>query len=143
MDYIFYIIAFLLGGVTVINRIVGFQATNHLGNNSGTLMNYISATLGAILLMLVFPTTRQGLENMNQAPIYLYLGGVFGAIAFFLNITSLHKMNLFQSGILILIGQLCTSFLLDLAFGFTFSFTKLLGILILTIGIIYDKKVSA
>lgn len=45
-------------------------------------MNYISATLGAILIMLVFPTARQGLENLNNAPLFLYLGGVFGAIAF-------------------------------------------------------------
>lgn len=51
-------------------------------------------------------------------------------------------MNLFQSGILILIGQLCTSFILDLTFGFTYSFTKLLGIIILSIGVVYDKKVS-
>ena len=43
---------------------------------------------------------------------------------------------------MILIGQLIASFLLDFMFGYTFSITKIIGILILTVGVIYDKKVS-
>ena len=142
MELLFYIGAFLLGCLNVINRTVGFQATRHIGNNSGTLMNYITAFMGACVVMMVYPQARAGLVNMSDASMFLYLGGVFGVIAFFLNITSLHKMNLFQSGVMILIGQLIASFLLDFAFGFTFSISKLIGIAILIIGVMYDKKIS-
>ena len=39
---IYYLCAFLMGFLNVINRTVGFQATKHLGNNSGTLMVPVS-----------------------------------------------------------------------------------------------------
>lgn len=142
MNLLYLVLSFLLGCLNVINRTINFQATKHLGNNSGCMMNYIVASIASLCVLLIYPDAHFTLQDFVSAPIYLYLGGVFGVIAFFLNITSLHKLNLFQSGLIILIGQLIASFLLDFAFGYTFSFTKIIGILILIIGVIYDKKVS-
>ena len=142
MNVFFLVLSFLLGCLNVVNRTINFQATKHLGTNSGCLMNYIVASIASLCILLVYPDAKFTAQDLTSAPIYLYFGGVFGVIAFFLNITSLNKLNLLQSGIVILIGQLIASFLLDLAFGYTFSFTKIVGILILIIGVIYDKKVS-
>lgn len=140
---IYYLCAFLMGCLNVINRTVGFQATKHLGNNSGTLMNYITASIGASILVLLIPQYREGCTHLMDASLILYLGGIFGVIAFFLNVTSLHQLNLFQSGIMILIGQLTASFILDFAFGFTFSLSKMIGISVLLLGVLYDKRVSS
>ncbi len=142
MNIFFLVLSFLLGCINVINRSINFQATKHLGKYSGCLMNYIVASIASFCILMVYPDARFTVQDLTSAPIYLYFGGVFGVIAFFLNITSLDKLNLFQSGIMILIGQLIASFLLDFAFGYTFSFTKIVGIIILTIGVILDKKVS-
>ena len=142
MNIFFLVLSFLLGCLNVINRTINFQATKYLGTNSGCLMNYIVASIASFCILVVYPEARFTIQDFSSAPVYLYLGGVFGVIAFFLNITSLQKLNLFQSGIMILIGQLIASFLLDFMFGYTFSITKIIGILILTVGVIYDKKVS-
>ena len=142
MEIFYILLALLLGCLNVINRTVNFQATKHLGNNSGCLMNYLIGSIASLCVVLVYPEAKTGMTQLTQAPFWLDLGGVFGVIAFLLNITSLNKMNLFQSAIIILIGQLIASFLLDLAFGYSFSFIKVIGIVIMTIGVIWDRKVS-
>ena len=142
MEIFYILLALLLGCLNVINRTVNFQATKHLGNNSGCLMNYLIGSIASLCVVLAYPEAKTGMTQFTQAPFWLYLGGVFGVIAFFLNITSLNKMNLFQSAIIILIGQLIASFLLDLVFGYSFSFIKVIGIVIMTIGVIWDRKVS-
>lgn len=142
MEIFYILLALFLGCLNVINRTVNFQATKHLGNNSGCLMNYLIGSIASLCVVLAYPEAKTGMTQLTQAPFWLYLGGVFGVIAFFLNITSLNKMNLFQSAIIILIGQLIASFLLDLAFGYSFSFIKVIGIVIMTIGVIWDRKVS-
>lgn len=142
MEFLYILIALGLGCVNVINRALSFQATKHLGTNSGCLMNYLVGTLASLAVLIIYPQSRETMVHLNQAPLWLYLGGVFGVIAFFLNITSLHKMNLFQSAIIILIGQLIASFVLDLIFGYPLSFIKIIGIIIMTIGVIWDRKVS-
>lgn len=142
MEIVYIIMALALGCVNVINRTLSFQATKHLGNNSGCLMNYIVGTIASFVVLLIYPQSKEAIIHLNQAPIWLYLGGVFGVIAFFLNITSLHKMNLFQSAIIILIGQLIASFVLDMYFGYSLSFIKIVGILIMIVGVIWDRKVS-
>ena len=142
MNIIYMIAALLLGGLNVINRTLSFQATRHLGTNSGCLMNYIIGSFASLCVLFAYPTAQNEIANITQAPFWLYFGGVFGVIAFFLNITSLNKMNLFQSAIIILIGQLIASFLLDLIFGYSFSPLKIFGIVIITIGVIWDRKVS-
>ncbi len=142
MDFLYLLLAFGLGCVNVVNRTLSFQATKHLGNNSGCLMNYIVASIASLFLVLFYPQSKEAITHALQVPLWLYLGGVFGVIAFFLNITSLHKMNLFQSAIIILIGQLLASFLLDLFFGYSLSTIKIIGVVILTVGVIWDRKVS-
>ena len=141
---LFYIIiALFLGCVNVLSRSVSFKATQYLGQGNGTLVNYVTGTIASAVLLLFFGGSTLHLSAFAQVPSWLYLGGVFGTIAFFLNIASLHRMNLFQSAVLLLIGQLTGSFLLDAFLYQSASWMKLIGIIILGIGVIWDKKVSA
>lgn len=142
MEFVYILVALALGCVNVFSRTLNFQATKHLGSNSGCLINYIVGSLASLAVLLVYPEARSSMYAMSEVLIWLYLGGAFGVVAFFLNITSLNKMNLFQSAIIILIGQLLASFIFDYFFGYPLSTIKLMGVGIMVIGVIWDRKVS-
>lgn len=138
----YIVIALFLGCVNVLSRSVSFKATQYLGQGNGTLVNYVTGTVASAILLLLLGNQNFSFSSLLTVPGWLYLGGVLGTVAFFLNIASLHKMNLFQSAVLLLIGQLTGSFILDALLYQSASITKLLGILILAIGVIWDKKIS-
>lgn len=140
--YFYILIALFLGCVNVLSRSVSFKATQYLGQGNGTLVNYVTGTLASLLLMVLLQGNSLHLNTFVKVPTWLYLGGVFGTIAFFLNIASLQKMNLFQSAVLLLIGQLAGSFILDALLYQSASFIKFIGIIVLALGVIWDKKVS-
>lgn len=139
---IYIILAFLLGCVNVLSKTINFRATKHLGTANGTLINYIVASIISFVLFVSIDKSYLKLDNFYETPSFLFLGGVFGVIALILNVTSLNRMNLFQSTTILLIGQLTGSAILDLFIFQSMPPLKILGIIILAIGVILDKKVS-
>lgn len=135
--YIF--IAFVLGIINVVSKTINYKATENLGSLSGSIMNYIEASIISAIIILI---SQQKVEFTSDIPWLLYFGGLFGAIAFFFNITSLSKMNLFMSTIIVLIGQLIGSLCIDYFLGVFITPLKVLGIVIMLVGIIIDKKLT-
>lgn len=135
----YIIIAFILGVINVISKTINYKATEKLGSLSGSIMNYLEASVISLLIILI---TRQEITITKDIPWLLYFGGLFGAIAFFFNITSLSKMNLFMSTIIVLIGQLIGSLFIDFFLGISITPLKIFGIVIMLIGIIIDKKLT-
>ena len=73
----------------------------------------------------------------------MYLGGAFGIVAFIISMITLNLLKVMESTILLLVGQLTAGILFD-AFVFrNISLQKLLGILLVAAGIIWDNKISA
>ncbi|MGM9986457.1 MAG: DMT family transporter [Bacillaceae bacterium] len=138
---IYVLLAFLLGCINVLSKTINFQATKHLGTANGTLVNYVVASILSLLLFLSIDRSYLQLEHFSAAPSWLYLGGVFGLIALVINIISLHKMNLFQSTIIVLIGQLIGSIVLDAFLFESMVPLKIFGISLLAVGVIWDKKI--
>lgn len=137
--YIF--LAFLEGGLGVYSRAVNFRATECLGTANGTLINYVTASVLSLALLL-FTGTAESWAGFAAAPAWVYLGGVCGVVALVINVTALKKLTLFQSGILMLTGQLAGSALLDAVLFHSMSPGKLLGILVVTTGVVWDKKTT-
>ena len=135
--YIF--IAFVLGIINVVSKTINYKATEKLGSLSGSIMNYIEASIISAIIILI---SQQKVEFTSDIPWLLYFVGLFGAIAFFFNITSLSKMNLFMSTIIVLIGQLIGSLCIDYFLGVFITPLKVLGIVIMLVGIIIDKKLT-
>lgn len=136
------LLAFALGCLNVYSKAVNYRATCHLGAASGTLVNYVVASLLSALLLAGLAPARVPPEVFLQAPAWLYLGGVFGVVALVINVISLRKINLFQSTTLLLVGQLAGSTLLDGVLFHAMSPAKLLGMVLVGIGMIWDKKRS-
>lgn len=137
--YIF--LAFLEGGIGVYSRAVNFRATECLGTANGTLVNYVTASALSLVLLL-FTGTAENWAGFTAAPVWVYLGGVCGVAALVINVTALKKLTLFQSGVLMLAGQLACSALLDAVLFHSMSWGKLVGVLIVATGAVLDKKTT-
>ena len=138
----YILLALLLGGINVFSKTVNFQAAKCLGTPNGTLVNYVTASLLSLALLAGLEPERASPAAFAAAPVWLYLGGVFGVAALVINVVSLKKINLFQSTTLLLAGQLAGSALLDAVLFADMSPLKLLGVCVVAAGVICDKKAS-
>lgn len=142
LENLFYIfLAFFEGAIGVYSRAVNFQATQRLGTANGTLINYLTASLLS-LVMLLLTGSAESWVGFAAAPAWVYLGGVCGVAALVINVTSLKKLTMFQSGVLMLAGQLSCSAALDALLFHSMSWGKLLGVCVVAIGVAWDKKIT-
>lgn len=140
-NILYIIFAFLEGGLGVYSRAVNFRATECLGTANGTLVNYVTASVLSLALLL-FSGTAESWAGFAAAPVWVYLGGVCGVAALVINVTALKKLTLFQSGILMLVGQLTFSAVLDGVLFHSMSLGKLVGVTVVAIGVVWDKKAA-
>ncbi len=135
-------VAFLYGCATVISKMINYRATKELGTWNGSLVNYVVASILALVMLLITSRFQIDPNAYIKAPAYLYAGGAFGVIAFVISLICLEKMKVFQSTILLLVGQLLAGILFDVMVFQNFTWTKLGGIALVTVGILWDKKVT-
>ena len=111
--FLIILIAFLYGCATVISKMINYRAAQELGTWNGSLVNYVVASILALILLIFSPYLRTDLRAWTRVPVWLYAGGTFGVIAFVLSIITLRRMKVFQSTILLLAGQLLAGILFD------------------------------
>ena len=131
----FILLAFLLGCANVISKMINYRATQELGTWNGSLVNYVVASaLAFALLLCTGGFQSDSLIAWAEAPLYLYLGGTLGVIAFVISLVCLARMEVFQSTALLLIGQLRAGILFDVIVyqnfttAFAFPFISVIGI---------------
>lgn len=137
----YVLLAFLVGGVGIYSEAVNFRASECLGTANGTLVNYVVAS-GLSILLLTFTGGGEGWVRLGTAPFWAYLGGICGVVAMVIIVTSLKKIALFQAATLLLLGRLSCSTLLDGILFQNMSGIKLLGVAVVTAGVVWDKKLS-
>lgn len=136
-------LAFVNGCATVISKMLNYRCTKILGTNNGSLVNYVVASVLSLILLFVSSESGVDFYAFTKAPWWLYLGGAFGIVAFIISMITLNKLKVMESTILLLVGQLTAGILFD-AFVFrNISFGKILGIILVAVGIIWDNKISA
>ena len=136
-------VAFVNGCATVISKMINYRCTKVLGTNNGSLVNYVVASVLSLILLLVSSHFKVDLYAYAQAPWWLYLGGVFGIIAFLISMVTLTRLKVMESTILLLGGQLTAGILFDTFFFHNISSKKLLGIALVAVGIIWDNRISS
>lgn len=139
---LYILLALLLGGINVYSKTVNFQATKYLGTANGTLVNYVVASFLSAALLPCLEVEYANPAVFAAAPLWLYWGGVCGVAALVINVASLKKINLFQSTTLLLIGQLAGSALLDAVLFDNMPGAKLLGVMVVGAGVVWDRKAS-
>ena len=139
--YIF--VAVLLGVLNVFNKMVNVKASEYLGNTNGTLINYFEASIISLVILLALGEAHELTPSfVKNVPSYLYLGSVTGLIALIFLVIGTKKSTVMVSTIVVLIGQLVTSIVLDcIFFNENFSPLKVLGILFVIAGMAFREKI--
>lgn len=139
--YIF--VAVLLGVLNVFNKMVNVKASEYLGNTNGTLINYFEASIISLVILLALGEAHELTPSfVKNVPSYLYLGSVTGLIALIFLVIGTKKSTVMVSTIVVLIGQLVTSIVLDcIFFNENFSPLKLFGILFVIAGMAFREKI--
>lgn len=141
---IFYIIiAVALGVLNVFNKMVNVKASEYLGNTNGTLINYFEATLISLLILMLTGNIEEiTLDYIKNVPFYLYLGSISGLVALIFLVIGTKKSTVMVSTVVVLIGQLATSIVLDcMFFQEDFSIIKVIGIFFVIAGMTFREKI--
>lgn len=141
--FLLLIFAILVGCVTVFARMFNFEASKYVGKLDG---NFANAGFGSIVSFIIYLISVKGqlsFSGFASAPALGYLTGPIGAISCVLNSLSYAKMKVFHATIFLLIGQISAGILVDLIMYRSFPLGKLIGILIICVGIFFDKKYTA
>ena len=143
MMAVYIFVAVLLGVLNVFNKMVNVKASEYLGNTNGTLINYFEASIISLVILLALGEAHELTPSfVKNVPSYLYLGSVTGLIALIFLVKKTKKSTVMVSTIVVLIGQLVTSIVLDcIFFNENFSPLKLLGILFVIAGMAFREKI--
>lgn len=136
-------LAFVNGCATVISKMINYRCTKVLGTNNGSLVNYVVASVLSLVLLLASTKFNVDFYSFAKAPWWLYLGGAFGIVAFIVSMITLSHLKVMESTILLLVGQLTAGILFDTFMFHNISARKILGIVLVAAGIIWDNKISA
>ena len=143
MMAVYIFVAVLLGVLNVFNKMVNVKASEYLGNTNGTLINYFEASIISLVILLALGEAHELTPSfVKNVPSYLYLGSVTGLIALIFLVIGTKKSTVMVSTIVVLIGQLVSSIVLDcIFFNENFSPLKLLGILFVIAGMAFREKI--
>ncbi len=130
-------VAVLVGANTVVCRYLNTIFSHRNGLAMGTLANYVTGTLGALLVLLILgePAAVKPIGALTVRTAAMFLGGAVGAVFVRLSIYITSRMSAFVSTLLIFISQLGTGLLLDFLLTGTFSAVKLLGGVLVMLGL--------
>lgn len=134
--------AIIIGMVTVVIRLVNYKSSSYVGSVGGGMVNFISGTILAFLVLLVSSGFSPEWGKFAEIPVVYYTAGILGALSILMNVAVYAKMEIFYSTILMLIGQIGTGILMDVFIFGTLSVVKCLGIAVVCTGIFLDKKLT-
>lgn len=139
----YILVAVGLGVLNVFNKMVNVKASEYLGNVNGTLINYLEATLISFVAVLFTGHINElTIDYVKTVPLYLYLGSITGLIALILLVIGTKKSTVMISTVVVLIGQLSTSLVLDhIFFQEDFSILKVIGIFCVIAGMTFRQKI--
>lgn len=143
---IYILLSILTGVIIVVSRILNTRLSHEIGLIESSYFNYLTGAVTSIVLFLIMDE-HFNFVSLKDVPLYGYLGGVLGVIIVILNSVVSPKLSAFYVTLLIFVGQLFTGVLIDWLIAGTLPLTKILGGIIVVIGLsfnlIVDTKDSA
>lgn len=144
-----YILAATLTGVTIVtSRIINAKLAEKIGALQSTFFNYF---VGLIISIIILFLSKEQISlftvSINSSNFYMYFCGIVGVGSIIISNLITSKLSSFYLTLFIFIGQFFAGFLFDYLFTAYFSFGKLLGGVLVLIGLVYnlyiDKKEMA
>jgi transporter family-2 protein len=140
---LYIILAVLCGCITIISMIVNSHLAKKIGTLQGTLINYIVGLTTTILLMIIVKSSISlPYSSFSKIPWWAFLGGLLGVVVVSSSNIVLPKIPTIYTTLLIFIGQLFTGILIDyFRVGFV-SKGKIIGGLLILLGLLYNSNVE-
>jgi len=139
-----YIISGVLCGcITIVAMIINSHLSKIIGVFKGTLMNFVVGLMSTILLIILMrDSVNLSFDSYSNIPLWAFLGGLVGVIVVSGSNIVIPKIPTIYTTLLIFIGQLFTGILIDyFRVGFI-SKGKIIGGLLILLGMIYNSNVD-
>jgi transporter family-2 protein len=139
------VISIIAGASVVLARNINSSLANKLGLLEGTFFNYVVGLLFSLIFLLLsgeFLGISSGF--LNSVPLWAYLGGLVGVMVVSLSNVVTPKISAFYLTLIMFVGQLFTGIIIDYFALNLVSAGKLIGGLLVVLGLIsnllVDKK---
>ncbi len=137
-------LAILAGVSIVLSRIVNYVLAQKIGLFQGTFFNYLLGFLGSFILLLISGSAMDLFSlSSYQGTWWAYLGGLIGIATISISSILSSKISAFYLTLLLFVGQLFGGMLLDYFVDGDFSLQKVIGGLLVVVGLSYNLWVDS
>jgi len=147
MYWIIILITLTSGVLITLLTILNSKLASHIGLLYGTLTNYITGSITALIFLLLSKNTYTiDITNFNLILGLIFIGGIVGIFVVILSNILIPKISVVYSTLLIFLGQLFAGILIDFFINDIFSIGKLIGGFFVLAGLFYKsiyKKIYA
>ena len=135
----------ILGGVlTTLSMIVSSTLGKKIGLIQSTIIHYIGGLIGGIFILLgLGNASAPSIMDMSRMPLYIFLGGIIGVVVVYTSNIVIPKIPVVYSTLLMFSGQMLCAIIIDTIVMGEFSWQKLLGSVVVILGIFYNSKVDS
>ena len=129
----------VFGGVlTTLSMIVSSTLGKKIGLIQSTIIHYIGGLIGGVFILIgMGSTSAPSILDMSKMPLYIFFGGIMGVIVVYTSNIVIPKIPVVYSTLLMFSGQMLCAIVMG-----DFSWQKLLGAIIVVLGIFYNSKVD-
>ena len=134
----------ILGGVlTTLSMIVSSTLGKKIGLIQSTIIHYIGGLIGGVFILIgIGSASTPSIVDMSRMPLYIFFGGIIGVIVVYTSNIVIPKIPVVYSTLLMFSGQMLCAIIIDTIVMGDFSWQKLLGAVIVILGIFYNSKVD-
>jgi len=133
---IFYFLSVLAGILIIIATILNGKIAEKIGMSSGMKINYFVGAISSVVFIVLFKEAFT-LEKIITGEIYIYIiSGAAGAASLYILNKCVIEISAFHIVILPFMGQIITGMIMDYMAFDIFSLKKLIGGMIIIIGLI-------
>ncbi|AOR23422.1 DMT family transporter [Clostridium taeniosporum] len=138
---LYILMSILAGVIIVISRILNTKLSEKIGLIESSYFNYFTGSITSIIFFFIMKE-KFVFTSLNNIPFYAYLGGFLGVSIVILNSVVTPKMSAFYVTLLIFVAQLFTGIALDWLIFKQFPLNKIIGGLIVIIGLAYNMNID-
>lgn len=130
------LLAFASGITLVTSRMINADLAKSTGAVSGAFINHAVGLPAAVLALLLLGRGEAGLlAGIGALPWWAYMGGVLGIIIVVLTNWFVPKISALNGSLLLFVGQLASSVLIDTACGFENPPRLIIGGAVIALGV--------
>ena len=135
-------LAFITGVIIVINMMLSGKLAKKVGMVNGLFLNYAMGAISSLLLCTIMINSITSYESLKEVPLPYFLGGFIGIITTYLNNVIVPNVPAVYAVILVFLGQMLTSIIIDYFFLDIFSAGKLIGCILFFLGLLWNARVD-